>query len=785
MKLTLFVGLICLLVWVPGHASAPLRPPQLDDDPHIPSAGYRRTVEKLFRARRAAEKGKGGAGAPASQRAISGTRTIPVLMVTFADSATGDITPMGPFPKEAYERLLFSDPAVLPVRPTLTQYYWDASGTKLRVHGTVEDWYPLAKPVSHYLRVDDTDGDGEGDLYSGQSELLQTVFARADAELDFGQFDNDGPDRVANSGDDDGKVDTVFIIHSQSGAECVNDPSAGIWSHSWNYSAPALGNGQPFQTRAIRRDKAGQPVMEGGVEQHIVIDDYTIQPGLACSKDGKARIVDIGVFCHEYGHALGIPDLYDRTPFNTADSLGLGNHCLMSAGSWGVDGKTPAEPVGLSAWPRYYLGWAPVTELTTSGPVLIEPAAARGVAFRYTVPGTNGREYFLIEHRSSTWRDPSNHRINWDRGLGTSGLAIWHVDERVGEQAATWPFTDYDAGQNDSASLPAVQGGAFRPQHSLVALIQADAELDLENNREPFETADLWGTGAKFGDDPMLRSGSRAYSGASTGWGFDSIDLTTGTVIAKFEPVLATALLAAGATSTRPAATMSPATGAVASAPVVEPSEERTLSVESKPLTTNGERVRKALSALQKQAGGETPIPEFDESGRFAERITLRWKGEGDKQKDAEIKLKTLRDAVGDVDVAFRDSTKTLHGDSVVFEQRVKVGGESLPVFGSEVAFHYKASELTSVTSSIVLPQNLRVSGANDRLTTAAVKKVAANLVGVPESRIGNVREGLYVGDEGSPFARVAYRVELKAGPGVEPIELFIDEATGELLATR
>ena len=57
----------------------------------------------------------------------------------------------------------------------------------------------------------------------------------ADADTDFSQYDNDGPDGVPNSGDDDGIVDLVALVHSESGGECIG--SNNLWSHRWTYGS--------------------------------------------------------------------------------------------------------------------------------------------------------------------------------------------------------------------------------------------------------------------------------------------------------------------------------------------------------------------------------------------------------------------------------------------------------------------------------------------------------------------------------------------------------------------
>jgi hypothetical protein len=72
-----------------------------------------------------------------------------------------------------------------------------------------------------------------------------------------------------------------------------------------------------------------------------------MQPEFNC--DG-ASIIDIGVFAHEFGHAFGLPDLYDT---NGGFGKGVGRHALMGAGNW----NRPANPTHMNAWSKIELGW--------------------------------------------------------------------------------------------------------------------------------------------------------------------------------------------------------------------------------------------------------------------------------------------------------------------------------------------------------------------------------------------------------------------------------------------
>src|SRR5205807_742226 len=118
--------------------------------------------------------------------------------------------------------------------------------------------------------------------------------------------------------DNDGFVDAIFLIHAGGGAEAEPNPTKRknmIWSHKWTLP-------QPF------------------VNQGVKVFAYCTEP-----EDGR-----VGVFSHELGHLLGLPDLYDAT----YRSHGIGDWCLMAGGSWGGEGNRPAR---MSCWCLSKLGW--------------------------------------------------------------------------------------------------------------------------------------------------------------------------------------------------------------------------------------------------------------------------------------------------------------------------------------------------------------------------------------------------------------------------------------------
>lgn len=531
----LFSCVSTLAVAVPGVAAVPSPPGAVQNGApgagneqgkaFIPSAGYAETADYIYRNRRIIEADPRPAAAPAPVTArsvkrplvLKGTRAVPVILFEYEDVAHS-------FDPADYQTLLFA-----PDRPSLSRYYRENSFGLFRIEGKVIGWFKLPGKAADY----------EKDFANGPAfgKLLQEVLTWADSQIDFGEFDNDGPDGIANSDDDDGLVDTVVLVHPRVGSEARNARNGALASdlrsHSWHYDDEKFGHKDaPFVTRAVRNRTKPDPRTNADPStfEHIKITDYTLQPGLSGRSRKRApQLVEIGVFCHEFGHALNLPDLYDRN--SPAKSFGVGNYCLMGYGMYGGDGNDPGMPAPLSAWCKAYLGWAVVEDLFLNRRFFLDPVLNCNRLYRVVVPGTERKEYFLLEYRSNNWADPIANRINWDKPLSVSGLAIWHIDERVGAAGTSWPMTEVNQGQNDSGSLPDGTPPSFPARHALISLIQKDGRLDLEKLANTGDATDFWLTGDSFNDDPDLRHGSRGFDNKPTGVRLSDIDLNAGSAL--------------------------------------------------------------------------------------------------------------------------------------------------------------------------------------------------------------------------------------------------------------
>jgi len=348
---------------------------------------FRRGRSLRIQARMSQTTGAAGPLATLGRREgpVTGTFVIPVILGLFSDT---NVPP--PYTADTIRTRYFGDGP-----GTVTAFYTEISGGKVTFLGDPMGW------VRSGMTGAQATG-GQSGLVSGTTALFVSDLVSKVQGVDWGQYDNDGPDGIPNSGDDDGYVDALAVFQPSYGAECDNSTDH-IWSHKWSLSGGGAGV-----------DTTSTPSVSGGF---IKIDDYFIQPIYACDKHSLDQI---GVFSHESGHAFGLPDLYD-TWDNDGVQEGDGNWDLMASGAWGCDGRSPQSPCHMGAWSKSVLGWVDVQTLpggTDLGTLSLAPVESSGQVYRIDAEDGSG-DYYLLANRQP---------IGFDNRLLAAGLLIWQID---------------------------------------------------------------------------------------------------------------------------------------------------------------------------------------------------------------------------------------------------------------------------------------------------------------------------------------------------------------------
>ncbi len=344
---------------------------------------------------------------------------------------------------------------------SLRDYYSEVSYGKFTISkdSDISQWLRAPNNYSYY--IGDSFGIYPGNYPNNVQGIVIAACSLADPLIDFSQYDEDA----------DGVVDAIFIVHAGPGAEETGNINY-VWSHQWQLSNTGSGCPGPYHT-------------DDGVD----IDQYSMEPERFENVTGR---ITVGVFAHEFGHVLGLPDLYDRD----RSTYGIGWFGIMAAGSWGnANGQgLPGEyPTHFCVWSKYQLGFVSPVEIGRHGVSKLEHESITNAATNpdaycllddpngpdWNWSGGTG-EYFLVENR---------FRTGFDKSLPGDGLLILHCDD--------------SQTHNDNE------------EHPLVGIMQGDGD-------DEFLLPD-WGTGedlwknATYGFGDTSKPASFDYDGNPTG----------------------------------------------------------------------------------------------------------------------------------------------------------------------------------------------------------------------------------------------------------------------------
>ncbi len=326
-----------------------------------------------------------------------------VLMVDFSDFPADGQALYGT-PAD-FDSILFSEGRLNPTG-SMTEFYLENSYGNFYVQGDIYGWLRMPQTYAFY-----TNGESGMGAYPQNAQKLTedaVLLADSDYGVDFSRYDYNN----------DNICDGVILIHAGPGAE-ITGSGNDIWSHKW------------FLNNARLLDS-------------VQVSAYNINPE-EYGTGGLAQLSPIGVFCHEYGHFLGLPDLYDTNPDHTT-SEGLGRWSLMASGNYNGDSKTPAH---FDPWCKKEIGFLNLIELTDNlYNVDIPQIESSPTAYKLHNPLNDPREYFIVENRQKT---------GFDINLPGEGLLIYHVDET---RSTNTDFTRYLVGleQADGADQLAFTG---------------------------------------------------------------------------------------------------------------------------------------------------------------------------------------------------------------------------------------------------------------------------------------------------------------------------------------
>lgn len=435
---------------------------------------------------------------------LAGTEHLTTVLIDFTDFQHGQILQpdrtvdnstywSADVSPQHYADMLFTSGGGSYGLPSMRDFYLEQSSGRFTWTGQVSNWVQVNATESEFgengRRTGAGGDDANGPVYRVVDSALQALAASGNyGNLDLAKadqidrYDCDGDGIVAEP---DGYIDHFGLVHAGEGEEAGGGAQGGdaIWSHRWyaNYNTAAGPAGCHL----------GGYNLPG---TNLWVGDYTIQP-----ENGG-----VGVFAHEFGHDLGLPDLYDTTG---GSENGTGFWTLMSSGSWASDSPDAIgdKPVHMGAWEKLALGWidADLARVSLGADVTLDLGPAEGAtrgryqALRVNLPDiTRTTTVFPVDGADANYFY-SGKGDNLDNSMSTSiGLA---APTAISFRANWDTETDWDY-----AYLDAQVGGVW--QH-----VQTSASTTTNPNGQNFGFGITGASGGWTTVSATLPSGTAAY----------------------------------------------------------------------------------------------------------------------------------------------------------------------------------------------------------------------------------------------------------------------------------
>ncbi|MBP5278289.1 MAG: M6 family metalloprotease domain-containing protein [Prevotella sp.] len=251
---------------------------------------------------------------------------------------------------------------------SMRDYFYDNS------NGKFDPQFDIAGPYTvNYSQYDGS---------TRSTSIMRAAVDSADVDVNFKDYDLDG----------DGTVDVLYFLFAGYAANFNGNDERLLWPHEHSL---------------IQYNTNKDDVRMGTYSCSTELYGWTSNPS-------SIKINGIGTMCHEFSHALGLPDFYDTTYSNISNP---GGWSVMAGGNSNNYGR---NPVGYSLYERWALGFCDEPEIiSTVGDYTLPPLFQEQKGYRINTPNEN--EYFLLENRQ-------NNLFKWDSELPASGMLVFRVD---------------------------------------------------------------------------------------------------------------------------------------------------------------------------------------------------------------------------------------------------------------------------------------------------------------------------------------------------------------------
>ncbi len=339
----------------------------------------------------------------------TGTPRILTILVNFADSA---ITTHQP--KKAFDQLFNGNGTPEDLgngnhrnHGSVAQYFSDMSGGTFKPQFDIYGPVTVDKDMAYYGASPESSAKGEkpDELVSDALKLI------VDSVADASVYDNDN----------DKLIDCVYIIYAGMGQN-YGGGSNTIWAKTSETSGTFKGLKLNWYSLASE-----------------------LSPITVSSEDQTWMITGVGVPCHEFSHALGLPDLYPTVSSAYVNNQEMEYWDLMDGGEYVYNGYCPTA---YTAWEKALMDWdVNVQTLSGSATGLTMDKTTENGGVVYKIQNSEEPlEYFLLENVQKS---------GWNTSLPGHGLLVYHVNEVGNSPIYSSTHINNVAGKPGMAVVPA------------------------------------------------------------------------------------------------------------------------------------------------------------------------------------------------------------------------------------------------------------------------------------------------------------------------------------------
>lgn len=270
---------------------------------------------------------------------------------------------------------------------SVSQYFNDMSQGQFKPQFDIVGPVTVSKNSAYY------GGNAGKDTDVNFAQMIAEACKSVSDKVNFADYDQNN----------DGYVDLVYVIYAGYSESINGNSSDCLWPKSGTNTFYELGTNNLLKLN-------GKKICRYGInnELNATPSDWI---------DGKPLLNGIGLFCHEFSHTMGLPDLYPTVKASRVDNQNPEYWDLMDGGEYTYSGYFPTP---YSPWEMDVMGWtAPIELGDEAKQVSLNSYASDRTA--YKINGEND-EYLLIQNIQTD---------GWWRGITkayNTGMLVWRID---------------------------------------------------------------------------------------------------------------------------------------------------------------------------------------------------------------------------------------------------------------------------------------------------------------------------------------------------------------------